>query len=109
MIVTHSSFVLPFSSPSPSPSHSSVVGLVRSYVSLGKTKEALTFAKEARKLMPQSPHSITLMGVVLTNTPYVAVRKKVTLLEIQELFFFAKRHYPYLVHVNVHGIGTTML
>lgn len=52
------------------------LGLVRSYLSLGKLKEALAVAKEAHKLMPSTAQSHTLMGVVLGQATNANIRKK---------------------------------
>lgn len=41
-----------------------IVGLVRSYLSLAKTKEALHSAREAMKAMPQSAKALKLVGDV---------------------------------------------
>lgn len=41
-----------------------VAGLVRSYLTLSKTKEALYTAREAMKAMPQSAKALKLVGDV---------------------------------------------
>lgn len=45
-----------------------------------KLKEALNYAKEAHKLMPKSPQSLTLMGVVLGQASNANIKKKVAIL-----------------------------
>ncbi|ERN16912.1 hypothetical protein AMTRI_Chr02g264590 [Amborella trichopoda] len=44
-------------------------GLVRSYLALNKTKEALCVAREAMKAMPQSAKALTLVGDVYFSHP----------------------------------------
>lgn len=45
--------------------HSEIIaGLVRSYLALSKTKEALHAAREAMKAMPQSAKALKLVGDV---------------------------------------------
>lgn len=44
-----------------------VTGLVRSYLALSKTKEALFTAREAMKAMPQSAKALKLVGDVYAS------------------------------------------
>jgi anaphase-promoting complex subunit 7 len=44
-------------------------GLVKAYVASQKYKEALQAAKEALMLMPRNPKALTLVGMVLSQTP----------------------------------------
>lgn len=51
-------------------------GLVRSYLSLSKLKEAFTFAKEAQNKMPHNPQAITLVALTLSQAPDSESKKK---------------------------------
>ena len=44
-----------------------VSGLVRSFLALNKVKDALFFAREAMKVMPQSAKALKLVGDVHAN------------------------------------------
>jgi anaphase-promoting complex subunit 7 len=52
-----------------SPSMRSYSGLVAGYLLLNRQKEALSAAKEALRLMPDSPHALALLGDVHGKTP----------------------------------------
>lgn len=64
-----------------------ISGLVRSYLALGKIKEALYFAREAMKAMPQSAKAIKLVGDVHASNS--GGREKVTFDS-----YFNSRDYP---------------
>ena len=44
-------------------------GAVRSYIGMGRIKEALTTAKEALQRMPRNPKALTLVGIALSQLP----------------------------------------
>jgi anaphase-promoting complex subunit 7 len=51
-------------------------GLVRAYLGVSKIKEALSAATEARKLMPQHPQALSLLGLVLSQPADPTYRKR---------------------------------
>lgn len=51
-------------------------GLVRSYLGLGKVKEAFMYAKEAKTKMPHNPQAITLIGLAFSQGSDTESRKK---------------------------------
>ncbi|PRP81097.1 hypothetical protein PROFUN_11211 [Planoprotostelium fungivorum] len=52
------------------------VSQVKSLLSMARVKEALVIAKEARKAMPNSPRTFSLLGVVLSKPVDASCRKK---------------------------------
>ena len=44
-------------------------GLVEAFLQMHEVKRALSVAKEALELMPHNPKSLTLIGIVLSQSP----------------------------------------
>ena len=60
-------------------------GAVRSYIGMGRIKEALTTAKDSLQRMPRNPKALTLVGIALSQLPEGLEKGKVAFEKARQL------------------------